>query len=284
MRKTLFFTLCTLAFAQVKVFATGDSLSYLTPKDTIFLSINTYGEKIFEHRMESKQTLFSLGKFYGLSLEELYWYNPEVRDGNIAVGQVIYIPLPNRAILRYRPKNYDPFKYVPIYYIVKRGDTMFGITKRHFRMEISEIMQRNQLTSETLKVGQLLHMGWMKIEAIPAEWQGDTENPLLKKSNALGRIYEREQGKKKEIEHQGVAFWQKESKENSDFYALHRHARINSIIRVTNPMSRVTVYVKVIGEIPDTAYGNDVVVVLSPIAAKALEARDPRFFVRVNYY
>lgn len=284
MRKTLRCTLIVLVLWQMKAKATGDSLHYLTPKDTIFLSIDNFGEKIFEHRIERKQTLFSLGQFYGLSVEELYWYNPGLKEGVVSVGHPIKIPLPNRAILRYRPKDYDPFKYVPIYYVVKKSDTMFSIAKRYFRMEISEIKERNHLSSETLRIGQKLHIGWMKIEAIPAAWQGDQENPLLRKSNALGKIYERERGKKKDMEHQGVAFWQKESKEDSDFYALHRHAAVNSIIRVVNPMSRIEIYVKVIGKIPDSAYGDDVVVVLSPIAAKALEARDPRFFVRVNYY
>jgi len=284
MKKTVLITLFTLSLAQGLTMTTGDSLNYLTPKDTIFLTINHFGEKIFEHRMERSQTLYSLGNFYGLSLEELYWYNPGLKDSNVSVGQPIYIPIPNRAILRYRPKDFDPFKYVPIFYIVKKGDTMFGIAKRHFRMDIEAVKQRNQLISNELSVGQLLHMGWMRIAAIPPEWQGEAENPLLKKSNALGKIYLRERGRKREKEQKGGAFWQKESKEDSDFYALHREAEINSIIQVTNPMSRVTVYVKVIGKVPDTAYDDSVVVVLSPIAAKALEARDPQFYVHVKYY
>jgi len=284
MGKTLAKLIVILVLTPMTMSATGDSLNYLTPKDTIFLTINHFGEKLFEHRMERSQTLYSLGKFYGLSLEELCRYNPGLKDGNVSVGQPIYIPIPNRAILRYRPEDFDPFRYVPIYYIVKKGDTMFGIAKRHFRMEVEEVKRRNQLTSNELGVGQLLHMDWMRIEAIPAEWQGEAENPLLKKSNALGKIYVRERGRKREREQNGGAFWQKESKEDSDFYALHREAELNSIIQITNPMSGVTVYVKVIGKIPDTAYDDSVVVVLSPIAAKALEARDPQFYVRVKYY
>ncbi len=273
-----------LFLTQAQLLATGDSLRYLTLQDTIFLTVDVAGEKIFEHRIERGQTLFSLGKFYGLSVEELYLYNPRLKDEVISVGQAIRVPIPNQAILRYKTNGFQNNKHVPVVYVVKKGDTMFGIAKRFFRMEIADVMQRNKLTSETLSVGQHLLMGWMSIEGVPAAYHDSGGNPMTRRNNALRKIYLREQGKKTEKEHQGVAFWQKESKEDSDLLALHREAPVNSIIEVTNPMSNVTVYVKVVGKIPDTAYGNDVVVVLSPLAAKTLGARDPRFFVKVKYY
>ena len=57
-----------------------------------------------------------------------------------------------------------------------------------------------------------------------------------------------------------------------------------TIIEVLNPMTNRTVYVKVIGKIPDTAYRDEVAVILSPLAAKLLGAIDPRFFVKVKYH
>ncbi|MBK7870109.1 MAG: LysM peptidoglycan-binding domain-containing protein [Saprospiraceae bacterium] len=283
MWKTSFFWL-TAFLCYNNIYATGDSLSYLTPKDTIFLSVDEFGEKIFEHHIERKQTLFSLGKFYGLSVEELYYYNPGLKENVISVGQAIKVPIPNGAIIRYKQKGFDEKNHIPVIYVVKKGDTMFGVAKRFFRMEISEVMQRNSITTETLSVGQHLLMGWMSLEGIPAEYHDVGGSPMTRRNNAMRKIYFREQGKAKEKEHQGVAFWQKQSKEDSDFYALHRYAAVNSVIEVNNPMSKVTVYVKVIGKIPDTAYDNNVAVVLSPLAAKTLGARDPRFFVKVKYY
>ncbi|MDX1941897.1 MAG: LysM peptidoglycan-binding domain-containing protein [Saprospiraceae bacterium] len=283
MWKTTFFWLLILLLPN-KIKATGDSLRYLTPKDTIFLSVDEFGEKIFEHHIERKQTLFSLGKFYGLSVEELYYYNPGLKENVISIGQAIKVPIPNRAIIRYKQKGFDEKNHIPVIYIVKKGDTMFGVAKRFFRMDIADVMQRNALKSETLSIGQQLLMGWMNLEGVPEDYHDTGISPSARRNNAMRKIYFREQGKAKEKEHQGVAFWQKQSKEDSDFYALHRHAAINSVIEVNNPMSKVTVYVKVIGRIPDTAYDNNVAVVLSPLAAKTLGARDPRFFVKVKYY
>jgi hypothetical protein len=53
------------------LFATGDSLRYLTPRDTIILSVSANEEKIFEHKIVKGQTIFSLAKFYGLKMDEL---------------------------------------------------------------------------------------------------------------------------------------------------------------------------------------------------------------------
>lgn len=273
-----------VAVSQSSALATGDSTRYLTLKDTIFINMDAAGEKIFTHRMERRQTLFSLGKFYGLSVEELYYYNPGLKEDKIAPGDQVHIPIPNRAIIRYQDKAFKKWKHVPVFYVVKRGDTMFRIAKVYFRMPVDSILQRNQLQSQTLKVGQHLHVGWLCTDGVPSDFRKEVGSPLTRKNNALRKVYTREQGDRKLKEHQGVAYWQKNSKEDSDLYALHRAARMNGIIAVTNPMNKSVIYVKVIGKIPDTAYGSDVVVVLSPLAAKALGARDPRFFVKVKYY
>ena len=88
------------------LFATGDSLYYLTAKDTIFLAVDESNEKIFEHQIEKKQTLFSLAKFYGMTIEELTLYNEALKNPVISIGQKIKIPIPNRAIIRYKKKGF----------------------------------------------------------------------------------------------------------------------------------------------------------------------------------
>jgi LysM repeat protein len=273
-----------LALLQFSAHATGDSTRYLAPKDTIFLNIDATGEKLFEHKIERKQTLFSLSKFYGLSVEELYYYNAGLKEESVSPGDKVLIPIPNRAIIRYKVQGFKAWKHVPVFYIVKKGDTMFRVAKTIFKMPVDSILQRNRLQSETVKVGQRLHIGWMSMDGIPEDFRKEVGNPLTRKNTALRKVYTREQGDRKIKEHQGVAYWQKNSKEDSDLYALHREAHRNSIIAVTNPMNKSVIYVKVIGKIPDTAYGSEVVVILSPLAAKALGAKDPRFFVKVKYY
>ncbi len=281
MRKLLFLAL--LVFSG-RLAATGDSLNYLTAKDTIFLSIGAFEEKYFEHFIAPKQTLFSLARFYGLSVEELYYCNPGLKDQTVRAGMPIRVPVPNAAIKRYMESGFNPRENVPVFYSVKRGDTMFRIAKVYFRMPLELLMARNNMAGHGLKEGQQLHVGWISVQGIPDSLRQHAGGPLARRNAALRKIYMYESAGKKQYDGQGVAFWQKASKEDSDLYALHRHAPANSIIEVLNPMNNRTVYVKVIGKIPDTAYRDEVVVVLSPLSAKLLGAIDPRFFVKVKYH
>ena len=73
-------------------------------------------------------------------------------------------------------------------------------------------------------------------------------------------------------------------KNKNDIFALHNSAPINSILEVTNPMNKRSIFVKVIGRPSRNVYfGPNVKVVLTPKVAKMLGARDSRFYVNINY-
>ena len=283
MRKRCLIWIATWLLSPILLFATGDSLHYLTPKDTIFLYLSG-GEKIFEHKVERKQTLFSLAKFYGMGLDELYFYNPEISGGHgPELGHPVRIPIPNRAILRYYPPQYSQWDYIPVYYMVQHGETLYRICREYFKMPIDTIMQRNNLIDNQLKVGQPLHVGWMSVHGIPDSLR--VHGGILAGTNSeLGRIYQQEFFSKKEFSEQGAAQWPRDDKNNNGggLYALHNKAPLRSIIAVTNPMTHRTIYVKVIGRIPDW-YEQKVIVVLSPAVAISLGAIDPNFFVHLRY-
>jgi LysM repeat protein len=268
---------------KLQAFFTGDSLNYLNFKDTIFITTGNYQEKIFEHQIAPRQTLYSLAKFYGLSLTEVYYYNPELEDAELAIGQAIKIPIPNMAIKRYKDQDFEADKHIPVCYKIKPGDTMYGISKRIFEMPIDTILARNNLTSFTVSPGQILKMGWMHIGGIPESYRKFRGHPLWKNNQAYRNQFFQGRQVKKEFLERGIAHWQKESKQQSEFLALHRKAPINSIIAINNPMNNRTLYAKVIGRIPDAVYENNVVVVLSPKAAMLLGARDANFFVKMRY-
>ncbi len=272
-------TLPQLAFA----FTTGDSLRYLTPQDTVFLELNEFQEKIFVHRIEYKQTLYSLAKFYGIQMAELISYNPTLIDTKLDFGVPVIIPIPNRAIVRYKKPGFLKHKYAPVHYIVQPGDNLFSVSKRMFKMPVDTIMARNRLTSNILKPGQTLQIGWMSIDGIPDSYRKFRGSPQHKANQALKRIYYQDKTVKKEYTEEGVAFWQKGTKGDSDFYALHRYAPKGSVIAVTNPMTKKTVYAKVIAKLPADVYGKNTIIVVSPKVAKEIGAKDARFRVKLKY-
>ncbi len=282
MRKILLLCLF-FCFFQSRLLATGDSLSYLNIQDTIFLDIGPYQEKVFNHFMAPKQTLYSLAKFYGLSLDELTYYNPTIAENVISVDQAIRVPIPDRAIIRFQSEEFIAAQHVPICYQVKKGDTMYKIAKRIFDMPIDTLIERNGLKGFSISPGQILQIGWMNIAGIPESFRRFRGHPVWKMNQSLRRKYNQDGQVKGEALERGVAFWQKNGPKNTDLYALHRKAPINSVISVTNPMMNRTVYVKVIGRLPDSVYGSNVAVVLSGRAAQMLGAKDARFFVKVRY-
>lgn len=266
-------------FAQSTSKGASPAGGLLSPIDTILLTVQGDVKKI-HHYVKPKQTLFSVARFYGLSLEELYELHPEFQtDPVLKAGTFIDIPIPNRAIRRYKGKDFIPSGFIPICYVVQPGDNLFQISKRYFRMPVDTIMKRNRLKSENIQPGQLIHMGWLGIDGVRSEWRTSIAPTSAGTYKAR---YEQEKANRKEVQSQGVCFWQRDSNEKGDLYALHREAAIGTTMGVTNPMSRKTVYARVIGRIP-AGYESNIEVVLSPAAARQIGARDPRFFVKVRF-
>ncbi len=267
-------------------FATGDSLRYLLPQDTVFLSINYRNQKLFKHQFEKGQTLYSLAKFYGLTINKLYEYNPQLKNTTIHIGDMVTVPIPNKAILRKLKPHQESKDFAKIYYIVKKGDTVYGISKRHFKITEEELKRNNNLESIELSPGQLLHVGWMKTDGIDKDWQypkgvsGDiaAENQR-NKSDFLSKSYLANTKIQK-----GKAQWDsKDSFAPSGLFCLHKYAPTGSIIRLENPITKNVAYVKVVGKIPMN-YEQWVVIVVSKDVAKALRAIDDKFFIKAEYF
>lgn len=273
------FVLPALAMAQSETKEKETTTPLLTAKDSLFLTVEN-GKKIVSHPVKAKQTMFSIARYYSLTLEELYEHNAQFRtDPTLRTGMRVKIPIPNMAIKRYKTKKFVASKNTPIYYKVQEGDNLYQICKRYFDMPVDSIAKRNNLKNSSIKPGQLLLVAWMGTEGVLPEWR-PAGQPA--ESSALKAKYDEAKTKRKEVESQGVCFWQKDSKEKGDLYALHREAAIGTPICITNPMGGRSVYAKVIGRIPE-GYERNIEVVLSPEAARNIGARDPKFFVKVKF-
>ncbi|MDO5035359.1 MAG: LysM peptidoglycan-binding domain-containing protein [Porphyromonas sp.] len=85
------------------------------------------------HVVKAGETMYRIGKDYGVSVEELLKLNPTARDG-IRPGQEIKIPM--------APAE-------PSYHAVQRGETLYSIA-RQYGVSVDQIMRANpQIKSET---------------------------------------------------------------------------------------------------------------------------------------
>lgn len=284
-RKRAFLTplsILTFLLISTSIFATtGDSTKYLTAKDTLFVSLDgATGEKIFEHHIAAKQTLYSLARFYGLNEEELYPYNPNLKSNKLGIGQIVRVPIPNAAIRRFKTGDFKQWRFAPIVFVVKKGDNLFNISKRLFHMPIDSVAKWNKLPNPTVVPGQRLLVGWMSLDGVPDTMRSLRKSSAEMRSKLLEASFSRQ---KKAFDERGAAFWQTKGNSKTDLYCLHRTAKKGTIIAVTNTMTNRTAYAKVIGKMPQNVYGHETVVVVAPSVAKLLGAKDEKFFVKVRY-
>ncbi|MBK6948471.1 MAG: LysM peptidoglycan-binding domain-containing protein [Haliscomenobacter sp.] len=204
--KNFLFFLCW--FFSVHVLASADTVSYLTFRDTISLSVEN-NEKFFLHKIKKGQTLFSLARFYGMHYQELQYYNPGLAEV-LALDQTVRIPIPNKAIIRYLPAGSPRWAYAPVLYAVKKGDTVFRISQ-YFKMPTDTVTARGKVLNNSLKPGMLIPVGWLSTKGIPENYRPEPAHPLLKKNLPLRRQFEASTARKKTLSTQGPAFWQKGS-------------------------------------------------------------------------
>ena len=88
-------------------------------------------------------TLYSIAKKYDTTIDSLIHIN-DLKDTLLSVGQIIKIP--STSINVSEEKNF---------YVVQEGDTLYSIAKK-FHISVSELVLNNQLTSNTLSIGQVL--------------------------------------------------------------------------------------------------------------------------------
>ncbi|MCB0639662.1 MAG: LysM peptidoglycan-binding domain-containing protein, partial [Lewinella sp.] len=170
--------------AQAWAWGHGDSLHYLLPTDSVITEVHPMGELLMTHRLQPKQTLFSLAKFYGLNLQELYAYNPQIST-HYEVGDELRIPIPLRAVIRKTPPAQLASELAKVYYRVRRGDTVYGLCNRTFHLTLDTLQLRNPELAAGLRPGQLLFIGWMSTTGIPEAWREIRGGPYARMNYPL---------------------------------------------------------------------------------------------------
>lgn len=125
--------------------------------------INTYTVK-------SGDTLYSIASKYNLTVNELKELN-NLSTNTLSIGQTLKIRETTTNIVT---EDYD-------YYTVKAGDTLYSLANR-FNTTTNELKQLNNLTSNTLSIGQLLKIPSTK-ESVYIVQKGDTLWSIAKDNN-----------------------------------------------------------------------------------------------------
>ena len=111
-------------------------------------SVGTY------YTVKSGDSLWSISKKYGISVNDLKEAN-NLTSNTLSIGQVLRIPI-------------EEEESTSSTYIVKSGDTLYGIANK-FNTTVDSLKKLNNLTSNALSVGQVLQIPGVTEQEVPSE-------------------------------------------------------------------------------------------------------------------
>jgi len=113
--------------------------------------------KFYIHKIEKGQSLYAISKLYGISVDELYNYNPELKQGAKA-GQEIRVPFLTASAEKTPTPNVqaDTAKYIT--HKLAKGETIYSICRKYGITE-RQLAAYNPNLSQGLKEGQIIVVG-----------------------------------------------------------------------------------------------------------------------------
>lgn len=137
------------------------SVTNIIPQDSIIFYQHAQYGPVYQHTMQSKQTIYGIARFFGFKPNDIYEINPQLHDHIVQVEEKILIPV-KKDVLIYNPKNLKKSEdYVPVYYRVKAKDNFFRIARIYFDQSIENLLSINNVSSFELKIDQILLVGWI---------------------------------------------------------------------------------------------------------------------------
>ncbi len=256
---------------------------YIHPEDTVLL-YQRGGRIYYNHIIQPKQTLYSIAKYYGIGLEELYRHNPKLRGSTIEIGDMLRVPIPRGALVAELSKI-DSSRYARCYYKVLPGETLYGIARRTFNSSVAYLKQENTgVMEKALHPGQILEVGRLDIHGISPFKRMEDKTVSAAFSRERNELDSGFIVREKVLTHdKNLAFWNKNSKQ-SGLYVLHKYIARGTVIELYNPNMNISVKAKVVGHILPGTYPEDIDLVVSSQVANDLGVIDPRFYVKVSYY
>ncbi|WP_236612895.1 LysM peptidoglycan-binding domain-containing protein [Cesiribacter andamanensis] len=267
------------------------------------------------HTVEAKETLYSISRQYGISIEELKSWN-NLSGNTLSPGDRLRVSKPGAGVTASTtspkgagttpPAGATPQQPRPDYsgkivHTVEEQETLFSIA-RMYDSNVAKLRELNNLTTDNLAIGQKLIVGTAKglpapktdrivrtgAEEEKAKDHGYNANPV-----AISQIGEQSQEELetastervsvRKVTEMGMATSIDDSLNTKKYLALHRTAPIGTIMQVHNEMNNLSVFVRVVGKLPPTGDNDKVLIKLSRKAYEKLGAYSEKVPVRLSY-
>lgn len=103
------------------------------------------------YTVQKGDTLYSIAKRLGIRVSDLIEIN-QLKNNTLSIGQVLVLKKEDSVPIGKSCYGEDKSE---VSYIVKKGDTLYSISKQ-FGISVSTIKEKNNLSSNNLSIGQVL--------------------------------------------------------------------------------------------------------------------------------
>jgi LysM repeat protein len=247
-----------------------------------------------KYTVKPRENIHMLAQRFFLTDEALEFANEFDNIKKLAPGTVINIPVTKENYF-INKQSIDNSNLRELYYHVGPKDDI-GIISTYAGVTKNEMRKWNNLKGNTLTIGQVLFVGWVKIvvpdSMYPASFLaypsvkrmpvGDTLKAIV--PGKLDSVYDRQTNNGLNVlTEKGTAVFFEKPGKNNIYIAFHNASPRGAIIKVYNPGNGKTIYVKVLGPLPDTKqYANSIIGICSA-AKEALGVTDNKAWCELSY-
>jgi LysM repeat protein len=250
-------------------------------KDTVYIDYNE-GKYYLFHIVKNEDNLSSIASFYGTSVASIRDING-MTDPQIKAKKIIKIPIQYNSVKSpVQRSSLEKYNYIPVFYKVKKGDTVYRLFRIYFPRDSNEIKNINVIKSNIIKMDSKLLIGYFPVQPVKKSSTDISFQPNRNK-DTLSLYFDK--SKKVLVSTSGAAKTFDSAFEKTEYpYVLSNKIPEHSFVEITNPMSNKKITGKVIGKIPPGKYPLDILLLLAKNDALDLGFLDLKFFVSVKYY
>lgn len=222
------------------------------------------------YKVEAGQTLFSIARRFTVTPAELARLNGFAPNYNVRTGQTVIIAAGTAAAARPAAPVAAAPRPAPAPVTRPEKNEEAERTARETRERDARARAKDSAAAPVAQAAPAPQPAVLPKEE-PAKEAEEKERPPARANEIVRRVSE-----------SGLAM--AISTDASDKYlALHKTAPVGTIMEVRNIMNGMSVYVRVIGKLPDTGENSNVLVRLSKRAVQRLATPDQRFRVETSY-
>jgi len=271
-------------------------LTSLASDNNLTLRPDSIGNEILNdnryviHKLAPQETYYQLSRIYQVPVKDIMQAN---NKKDLRIGDTVKIPRGKvTAVSAIAPKRTEPkqenqtpsptIQDIFTEYKVGKSETLYAISRR-FDIPVEDIKRANNLTSDSLREGQILKIP-NSSQSQPTEIAITPVPPIVEEHQPIDLSdFKTNQYGIREKKERGIGTWMDSLGDGQTSLALHKTAPIGTILKITNPMNKSVTFAKVVGKFGDNQDTHDAIVVISRSVAASLGLLDRRFQIELHY-